>query len=171
MKKSIFILIALVFLGGGLYFATIDRSVNKPVKDNDPIVDEIPDDLTTRETTIFLGNIALNPNAIDCEKVFPVKRRIKDEPNVATLTIEKLLAGPNELEKLHGYYSSLEDAEFNSINILGDVATIDFNKLPSGGSCLVAQARAEIETTLKQFETIKEVIITLKGDSVDVLQP
>lgn len=171
MKNSILILIALVFIGGGLYFASVDRSINKPIVEEEKPSDEEVDNTQTKETTIFLGNSALNPNAIDCGKVFPVKRRIKDEPNVATLTMEKLLAGPNELEKLHGYYSSLSGAEFNSINILGDVATIDFEKLPSGGSCLVTQARAQIETTLKQFETIKEVIITVKGKSEDVLQP
>lgn len=171
MKNSILVLIALVFIGGGLYFASVDRSINKVVKKDDLSAVEPTDNTPTKETTIYLGNTALNPNSIDCSKVFPVKRRIKDEPNVATLTIEKLLAGPNELEKLHGYYSSLSEAEFNSINILGDVATIDFEKLPSGGSCLVTQARAQIETTLKQFETIKEVIITVKGKSEDVLQP
>ncbi len=169
-SKYILILLALVFVIGGSYFASIDRSINLPKEkpEEDVVVEE---NYPTRETTIFLGNTALNPNAIDCSKVFPVKRRIKDEPNVATLTIEKLILGPNELEKTHGYYSSLGDAELNSINIMGDVATIDFEKLPSGGSCLVGQARAQIETTLKQFDTIKEVIITLKGDSVDVLQP
>lgn len=169
-SKYILILLALVFIIGGSYFASIDRSINLPkeeLKEGDVVEENYP----TRETTIFLGNTALNPNTLDCSKVFPVKRRIKDEPNVATLTIEKLLLGPNELEKTHGYYSSLGDAKLNSINIMGDVATIDFEKLPSGGSCLVGQARAQIEGTLKQFDTIKSVVITVKGDSTDVLQP
>lgn len=169
-SKSVFILLALIFVIAGSYFASVDRSINLP-SDKPEEGGGLAESYPTRETTIFLGNTALNPNTIDCSKVFPVKRRIKDEPNIATLTIEKLLLGPNELEKTHGYYSSLGDTKLNSINIMGDVATIDFDKLPSGGSCLVGQARAQIESTLKQFDSINEVIITLKGDSVDVLQP
>lgn len=169
-SKYILIFLALILLITGSYFASIDRSINLP-KEESKEGNVVAENYPTIETTIFLGNTALNPNTIDCSKVFPVKRRIKDEPNVATLTIEKLLLGPNELEKTHGYYSSLGDAELNSINIMGDVAIIDFEKLPSGGSCLVGQARAQIESTLKQFDTIKSVVITVKGDSSDVLQP
>lgn len=169
-NKFTFILLAIIFIVGGLYFASTDRSINKPVKELDTSV-EIEDSAITKETIVFFGNIALNPNTIDCNKVFSVKRRIKDKPNFEELTIEKLLAGPNELEKLHGYYSSLKDVGFISLKIVGDVATIDFENLPSGGSCLVTQARAQIESTLKQFENINEVLITEKGDSVDVLQP
>nr|MBP6926249.1 GerMN domain-containing protein [Candidatus Paceibacterota bacterium] len=51
------------------------------------------------------------------------------------------------------------------------VATADFSFLPSGGSCLVGEARAQIEQTLKQFSTVKTVKILLNGSEAEALQP
>jgi len=40
-----------------------------------------------------------------------------------------------------------------------------------GGSCRVSAIRAEIIQTLKQFSTIKEVIISINNRTEDILQP
>jgi spore germination protein GerM len=50
----------------------------------------------------------------------------------------------------------------------------DFNErleYQVGGSCRVSAIRAQISETLKQFPTIKDVIILINGRKEDVLQP
>jgi spore germination protein GerM len=41
----------------------------------------------------------------------------------------------------------------------------------SGGSAMVMMIREQIEKTLLQFETIDSVVISIEGDSEEVLQP
>ncbi|MDD3123440.1 MAG: GerMN domain-containing protein, partial [Candidatus Izemoplasmatales bacterium] len=56
----------------------------------------------------------------------------------------------------------------------GEVATVDFNeKLQEGvaGSATVMAIRNQIERTLLQFDYITEVVISINGDSEEILQP
>jgi spore germination protein GerM len=60
------------------------------------------------------------------------------------------------------------------IKIEGGVATVDFDKTlmdKVGGSCRVGAIRSQIENTLKQFSTIKEVIVSVGGKTEGVLEP
>jgi len=40
-----------------------------------------------------------------------------------------------------------------------------------GGSCRVSAIRAQIIETLKQFSTVKNVVISINGRTEDILQP
>jgi len=54
------------------------------------------------------------------------------------------------------------------------VAKADFDEqleFQVGGSCRVSAIRAEITQTLKQFSTVKEVVISIDGRTEDILQP
>lgn len=131
----------------------------------------------TQETQIiklYFGNTIKNPNTIDCSAVFAVDRVIPKTISVGTLTLKKLLQGPSEQETSLGYISAFNNGsgdELKSLVIKNGVATADFSYLPSGGSCLVGEARAQIEQTLKQFPTVKTVKILLNGSESEALQP
>jgi spore germination protein GerM len=60
------------------------------------------------------------------------------------------------------------------LTIEDGVAKVDFNEqleYEVSGSCRVSAIRAQITETLKQFPTVKEVIISIDGRTEDILQP
>lgn len=64
--------------------------------------------------------------------------------------------------------------KIQKLTIENNVARVDFDKqleYQVGGSCRVAAIRAQITQTLKQFPTVKEVIISIDGRTEDILQP
>jgi spore germination protein GerM len=109
------------------------------------------------------------------QAVYPVNR---DSPTsaVATYAIQQLIAGPTSVEKNAGYYSELPKALSGPSSCSGADFTLALDKkgttdepgtatlkfcrtLTSGGIGTDARIHTEIETTLKQFPTIKKVII------------
>jgi len=66
------------------------------------------------------------------------------------------------------------NVKIQSLSIENGVAKIDFSKeleQDVGGSCRVSAIRAQITETLKQFETVNEVIISIDSRVEDILQP
>jgi hypothetical protein len=123
----------------------------------------------------FFGNTDFNPNAIDCSLVYPTERLINKTKLTARAALEELLAGVNEAEKIQGYYTSLNPGvKLNGVTIANGLAKADFDEqmdFQMGGSCRVATIRAQITETLKQFPSVKEVIISVNGNSEEALQP
>lgn len=111
-----------------------------------------------------------------CEKAFPVKREVSSEANVYRAAIEALLDGPTDEEDGQGYSSVIPDGvKLKSVaaDAEGKV-TADFDaNLDKGvaGSCRVTAIRTQIESTLKQFPEVREVVISVEGDSEEALQP
>ncbi|MCX8016115.1 MAG: GerMN domain-containing protein [Patescibacteria group bacterium] len=136
-----------------------------------PLNFKIPETMIVR---IYFNNSNLDPE-FSCNKVFPVERRIIKTQAVAKAALEELLKGPTETEKKQGFFTSLnKDIKIQSINIKDGTAFVDFNEqleFQVGGSCRVAAIRAQISETLKQFESIKNVIISINGRTEDILQP
>ncbi|OGY48419.1 MAG: hypothetical protein A2663_01680 [Candidatus Buchananbacteria bacterium RIFCSPHIGHO2_01_FULL_46_12] len=137
----------------------------------------IPLKLTLPETTtlkIFFNNDKLDPE-ISCIKVFPVTRIIAKTPTVGQAALELLLTGTSPEEYESGYRTSLNSGvKLNSLKIENGIATADFNEtlqFQVGGSCRVGAISAQIRETLKQFPTVKDVVISIDGRSEDVLQP
>lgn len=66
-----------------------------------------------------------------------------------------------------------EGVRINDLRITGNTVTVDFSgEIDAGGSCRVIGIRAEVEQTLKQFDGITNVVITVDGGSADeALQP
>ncbi len=122
----------------------------------------------------FFNNDKLDPE-FSCNKVFPVERKIVKTPAVARAALEELLKGPTEEEKEQGFFTSLNPGvKIQSLNIKDEVAYVDFDEqleFQVGGSCRVAAIRAQIIQTLKQFSTIKDVVISINGRTEDILQP
>jgi spore germination protein GerM len=128
------------------------------------------------ETATFFAyfhNNNLDPE-ISCDKVFPVQRTVLKTQTPAKESINLLLAGPTDSEKAEGYYSVINSGVvLNSIAIIDGTAKVDFSKEleVAGGSCLVLAVRAEITQTLKQFASVENVVISINGQSQDILQP
>ncbi len=117
--------------------------------------------------------------------VYPVDR-VSPTSAVGGFAIHQLIVGPTAREKSKGYYSELStnisgssncasasgDLDFQlMLNRRGEkaapgVATVKFcRSLTSAGIGTDARMKAEIENTLKQFPTIKDVIILTQGGS------
>ena len=128
----------------------------------------------TMTVKVFFNNNNLDPE-ISCNKVFSVERIIPKTTAVGKVSIEELLKGPADSEKNQGFSTSINSgAKLQSLAINNGVATADFDSNLDnqvGGSCRVSAIRAQITETLKQFPTIKSVIISINGRTEDILQP
>ncbi|MCD6107515.1 MAG: GerMN domain-containing protein [Caldisericaceae bacterium] len=126
---------------------------------------------------IYLPNSVKNPEMIDCEKVYPLERRIKKESkNPAIDALRFLINGPTEKEKELGYLDSMipQSTSVNFVKTEGESVVVDFGKEflnITGGSCKVQAIRAEIEQTVKQFYPDYNIIISANGNREEVLQP
>lgn len=132
------------------------------------------DRLDTTDLTVYFHNNTMDP-AITCTAVFPVTRKIIATASPARTAMLLLLQGPTTLETANNYSTLIPfRTELKDIALSADgLATVDFKGAiagPMGGSCLVSSISAEIENTLKQFSTIKDVKILINGEA-DKLQP
>ncbi|MFH0873550.1 MAG: Gmad2 immunoglobulin-like domain-containing protein [Candidatus Komeilibacteria bacterium] len=132
-------------------------------------------DVESQTVRVFFGNSVKDPNVPDCAKVFPVERRIAKTTAVARAALEQLLMGTSFNDLNQGYFTSINSGVvINSLTIDKGVAKVDFNDLLQagvGGSCRVTAIRSQIEATLKQFSTVKTVVLSINGQSADILQP
>lgn len=123
---------------------------------------------------IFFNNNNLDPE-ITCTKVFAADRQVPKTEAVARVALEQLLAGPSQREKAQGYSTSINPGvKIQKLEITNGAAKVDFNEVLDqavGGSCRVTAIRAQITETLKQFATVKNVIISINGRTEDILQP
>ena len=91
------------------------------------------------------------------------------------LAIEELLKGPSAEESENGIFSMINPGTMlYSLTLEDGVATVDFNqKLQENiaGSATVMAIRNQIEKTLLQFEYIEEVVISIDGETEEILQP
>ncbi|MEI6288594.1 MAG: GerMN domain-containing protein [bacterium] len=132
----------------------------------------------TTTITAFYANTKNNPNMADCSAVSPLKRDIpkKYDDNIIN-TVRGLLTSLSAEEKSAGWVSTIPSGTYlQSVKIKdGGVAEINFNNSLSkvSGSCAVTSIHAQIETTLKQFSSIKSVIICINGNcnQDEILQP
>jgi len=124
---------------------------------------------------VFFGNNIKNPNGQDCQKVFPVYRRIAYTKETAAAALNELLKGVNSEEQKQGYFSNINyGTKLQSLNLKNGIALADFDQtLQAGisGSCQVSAIRSQIEQTLKQFGTVNSVIISIDGKTEGILQP
>ena len=136
-----------------------------------------------RTVQIFFSNSAKDPETLYCDRTYPVSRSVSRLSNnqksalgeYIYLSLVKLLEGPSFYEKEDGYFTSInEGTRVQKIIIENGIANVDFNiKLNEGvgGSCKVQAIRSQVTETLKQFPEIKEVVISVNGESETILQP
>ena len=119
------------------------------------------------DVKIFFGNRKEDPDGENCSRVYEVSRRIPKTSGVAKAAISELIFGTYLEEEDNGYFSEINrDVKMNKITIAGGIARVDFSKELAdsiGGSCEKEIVKAQINETLKQFPTVKEVEITVDG--------
>lgn len=122
----------------------------------------------------YFNNSKLDPE-ISCDKVFSVDRTILKTSAVARAALEELLKGPTEKEKAEDFFTSINPGvKIEKLTVEDGTAKVEFNEqleFQVGGSCRVSAIKAQIIETLKQFATIKNVIISINGRTDDILQP
>lgn len=124
---------------------------------------------------VYFNNNKIDPEA-SCNKVFSVVREIPKIEAVGSAALWQLLIGPTQTEKDAGFFTSInEEVKLQSLEIKQDgTAVADFDEQLEagvGGSCKVSAIRAQIAQTLKQFLTVKNVVISINGRTEDILQP
>lgn len=137
----------------------------------------VPVELASTEKSkvkVHFNNSRLDPE-VTCVKTFAVEREIYKTQEVAYLALSELLAGPTVAEQKANYQTSInKGVRINSIRIDSGTAYVDFNETLEaevGGSCRVASIRWQITNTLKEFPTVKNVVISINGRTEDILQP
>jgi hypothetical protein len=121
---------------------------------------------------VFFSNAQKGSNT-DCHRVFSLPRSIPQTQALATVAMNRLLAGPTSEERAQGYSTQIPaGTKLNRITIESGVARVDFSQemATAAGACRVTAIRSQIERTLRQFSTVKNVAITVNGKS-DVLEP
>ncbi|MFH1049060.1 MAG: GerMN domain-containing protein [Patescibacteria group bacterium] len=122
----------------------------------------------------YFNNSNMDPE-FSCNKVFPVERLVPKTQAVGRAALGELLKGVMESEKNAGFFTSINSGvKIQILTIENGIAKVDFDErleFQAGGSCRVAAIRAEITETLKQFPTVKDIIISINGRTEDILQP
>lgn len=127
----------------------------------------------TTRVRLFYSNAGRGSDR-DCAKVFAVTRRIPKTPAIAEAALNELLAGPTGAEQGKGYGSEIPSGtRLRDITIEQGVARADFSSElnSAAGACRVTAIRSQIERTLRQFPTVKSVVISVEGKTQGVLQP
>ncbi|MDZ4673053.1 MAG: Gmad2 immunoglobulin-like domain-containing protein [Gemmatimonadota bacterium] len=125
---------------------------------------------------LYFGNSINDPNTQDCGKTFPVTRNLPKTDTPARAALVALLSGPTEVERTAGYFSSINPGVTIRSLVIDKQGTarVDFDTTIGqgvGGSCRVSAIRSQIISTLKQFPTVKEVVIAVDGNVAQALQP
>lgn len=144
------------------------NSITEPPATNDNVI-------KYQTVKVFFNNTIFDPGLTDCSKVYPVNRQITSTQAVGRAALEQLLEGLISGESDNGYLTNLNTGiKIQKLAIENGVAKVDFNEqlqYQVGGSCRTAAITAQITETLKQFPTVKQVIISIDGATEDILQP
>jgi hypothetical protein len=135
---------------------------------------ELEVDSNSTAVFAYFNNNNLDPE-VSCNKTFAVARLVPKTQSTLKAAMEELLKGPTAAEAKLGFGTSINPGvTINSVKVSGNTTTIDFSpKLEEGvgGSCRVAAIRSQITNTAKQFSNIKNVIISINGETELILQP
>jgi spore germination protein GerM len=128
----------------------------------------------TMKVLAYFGNNEMDPE-VSCNKVFTVERDVLKTTAVARAALDELLKGLTSNEQAAGFFTSINTGvKIQGLTIENGIARVDFNEqleYQVGGSCKVSAIRAQITQTLKQFLTVKNVVISINGRTEDILQP
>lgn len=133
------------------------------------------DEIKTMTIRVFFSNTYEDPESFFCDKVYFAEREIEKTQTPIYATLKELLKGPTETEIEAGFFTNISDnVKVESFSTENRIIMIDFDEnLNQGvaGSCMVQAIRAQITETLKEFEEVDQVIISIDGRTEDILQP
>lgn len=173
---SLILFLAFITTGGVYYFRTHSSNQNSKlasVPTETPVSGSplLPGSSGVIPIKIFFGNNKLGKEG-DCSRVYPVVREIPQTQAVAKAALNELFAGPNQEEASVGatsFFSNKTKSILKSVKIENETAYVDLIDIRQilsnvSTSCGSASFLAEIENTLKQFPTVKKVIIAINGN-------
>lgn len=177
-KVILILLVIILAVGAAIYIK--ERSTPESSETNENKTVEFGEEVTVNpkvtpqkvKINVFFGNSKLNPNSIDCGKVYPVEREVF-QGNEVIGAINQLFAGLTA-EEIKSGYTSFFSAKTKSINIgsfvKNGILYINFSSnilklIPNAStSCGSGQFRSEIETTAKQFPGINKVYFAIESN-------
>ena len=119
---------------------------------------------------VYYTNEKLNPACLTAA-VFPVARKVASTSSIATAALEQLFSGPSASERAKGYLSTFSDttkAILIGVRVKNGTAYVnlkDFTQIipNTSASCASELFMAEMDTTLKQFPSIKKAVYAIEG--------
>lgn len=105
-----------------------------------------------------------------CARVLPL-RHVVEGPALLKYAMQALLAGPTKAERARGYggwFSAKTAGHLRDVRIVHGVASIDFRSfardIPNAStSCGSALLLAQLDSTAKQFSTVRRTIYSFNG--------
>jgi len=121
---------------------------------------------------LYFGNSEFDPGMSDCSKVFPVERIALKSGNFMETVLGELFKGPNQIEEEQAYFSSFSSSTkdiLKSAKVQDRTLYINFIDIrglisQAGTSCGGAHFFSEINSTVKQFSTIDNIIYAIEGN-------
>ncbi|MDD5710733.1 MAG: GerMN domain-containing protein [Candidatus Colwellbacteria bacterium] len=159
----------------GMLVLEKDNPSDMPENDGAVLIPVIFGKTAGEKTAVRVHFSTMPEGSTECNTTVAVERVVPKTQAVARAALEELLKGPTQEEKSQDLFTSINPGvKIQSLTIEDGIAKVDFDQqlqYQVGGSCRVAAIRAEITNTLKEFPTIQEVIISINGETEEVLQP
>jgi len=133
---------------------------------------QLPDN-DTISIKLYFFNDKLKP-INECNETVPVVHVVPKTLQPASAALTALLQGPLLEEISIGYNTQIpEGSKLNSLVIDKGVARADFNDVieRGGGSCHMRALVEQLKQTLRQFTTVREVVLSVNGRTDDIFQP
>ncbi len=126
----------------------------------------------TTELRVYFNNAQRAGTDADCAIVFALPRQVPKTEGVAAAALRQLLAGPSDGERAAGYRSPFSAATaglLKRMRIEHGTAYVDLHDpraLLAGAtsSCGAAEFQMQVERTLRQFPTVRRVILAIDGE-------
>ena len=136
---------------------------------------EVADTKDTKVIKVYFWNTKIDPDLLDCNRVFPLERSVVPGDNIYETALQELFKGITEKEAAKGFETwSGETTKgiLKGVKVKDGVAYVDFkdvvfrqmgNATTSCGSGYFSA----VESTLKQFPEVKKVFYSIEGKSGD----
>ncbi len=126
----------------------------------------------TTTLRVYFNNAQRAAVPADCAIVFERARQVPRTEGVAAAALRQLFAGPTEAERADGYRSPFSAATaglLRRVVIEHGTAYVDLNDLReqlagASSSCGAAEFQTAVERTLRQFPTVRRVILAIEGE-------
>jgi spore germination protein GerM len=126
----------------------------------------------TTELRVYFNNAQRAGTDADCAIVFALPRQVPKTEGVAAAALHQLFAGPTDAERAAGYrspFSAATAALLKRIRIEHGTAYVDLHDARAQlagatSSCGAAEFQMQVERTLRQFPTVRRVILAIDGE-------
>ena len=128
----------------------------------------------TMTVKVFFHSKKIDPDWLDCNKVYPVTRTIPRTASVATAALQELLKGttPEEAKDFIGFSPDETKGILKSVKVKNGTAFVNFTKavyeqMGNATSSCGGGFFSMTDATLMQFPTIKKVVYAIDGSTDD----